>query len=238
MQTSIIIRTKNEEKWIGETLKRLQNQTYQDFEIIIVDSGSTDRTLEIAEKFPVKIFHIKPEEFSYPFASNFGARKSEASKYLVYLSAHSLPISDTWLKDGISNFTSEKVCGVYGNVWALPDASIWEKLIFNKWIGKLEIFLKKKYIIREAGMGVLGCTNAIIKKDLWEAKNFDESYGVGGEDMVWAKYWLEKNYVIVRDSRFAVYHSHGLGLFKLIKQFKNWKSMKNPKPFKFPDFRK
>ncbi|MCK4635773.1 MAG: glycosyltransferase family 2 protein [Candidatus Moranbacteria bacterium] len=238
MQTSIIIRTKNEEKYLGQVLEKLKNQTYQDFEIIIVDSGSTDQTLKIAEKYLVKIFHIKPEEFNYPFASNFGARKSEASKYLVYLSAHSLPISNTWLENGISDFTSEKVCGVYGNVWALPDASIWEKIIFNKWIGKLEILLKKKYVINESRMGVLGCTNAIIRKDLWKRNNFDKSYGLGGEDGVWANYWLEKGYEIIRDSKFSVYHSHGLGFFELIEQSKYWKTLGKPQPFEFPEFRK
>lgn len=50
-EISIIIRTKNEEKWIGENLKRLANQTYKNFEIIIVDSGSTDETLNIINNF-------------------------------------------------------------------------------------------------------------------------------------------------------------------------------------------
>ena len=65
-KTSIILRTKNEEKWVGECLKRLSEQTYRDFEIIAVDSGSTDRTLEIVKNFDVKLFQIRPEEFSYP----------------------------------------------------------------------------------------------------------------------------------------------------------------------------
>jgi len=48
-ETAIIIRTKNEEKWVGECLRRLRRQTYRNFEIVAVDSGSMDRTLEIVK---------------------------------------------------------------------------------------------------------------------------------------------------------------------------------------------
>ena len=99
-ETSIIIRTKNEEKWLGECLKKLREQTYSDFEIIVVDSGSTDWTLEIAKKSDARIVQIKPEEFSYPFALNVGCRHATATEYFVILSGHSLPISRTWLEDG------------------------------------------------------------------------------------------------------------------------------------------
>ena len=75
-----------------------------------------------------------------------------------------MPISKTWLEDGIKNFTNDKIMGAYGFVWALPDGSIWEKLIFNKYLCKIRNIFKKQIIIDRAGMGVLGFTNAIIKK--------------------------------------------------------------------------
>ncbi len=141
VEVLIIIRTKNEEKWIGEILKRLSSQTYKNFEIIIVDSGSTDKTLDIVNQFSeilnIRIFKIKQEEFSYPFALNYGIKQSLAEKYLVILSGHSLPISKTWLADGLKNFTDDKIMGVYGFVWALSDGSVWEKLIFNKYLCKI-----------------------------------------------------------------------------------------------------
>ena len=48
---SIIIRTKNEERWITSCLKSILNQTYKNFEIIIVDNFSTDKTLEKVNQF-------------------------------------------------------------------------------------------------------------------------------------------------------------------------------------------
>ncbi len=238
METSIIIRTKNEQKWLGICLEKLKSQTYQNFEVIIVDSESIDKTLKIAKKYTNNIFYIKQRDFSYPYALNIGCKQSSATKYLVILSAHSIPISDNWLQDGINDFTNDKIAGVYGNVWALPDATIWEKILFNKWIGQYEIKRNKKEIITKQKMGVLGFTNAIIRKDLWDKYHFDEGYGAGGEDGEWARYWLNKKFEIVRDSRFAVYHSHGLGLVGLYKQYKNWQTLTKPQSFEELNFRK
>ncbi len=238
METSVIIRTKNEERWIGAVLKMLQNQTYQDFEVIIVDSGSTDKTLEIINEFQVRLIQISQEEFSYPHALNVGCRAATAEKYLVFLSAHSLPVSKTWLEWGIENFTDEKVMGVYGSMRALPDGSIWEKLVWNVMGGINDFFSKKQKIIYKPGTGVMGFTHAIVRKELWEKENFDEAYGLGGEDMAWSTLWFSRGYVAIKDVRFRVKHSHGLGIIALIEQLEMWKSLSAPQPFRKLKYRK
>ena len=55
---SIIIRTKNEERWIEQCLKKIFDQDYNNFEVILVDNNSKDKTLKKAKKFPVKIIKI------------------------------------------------------------------------------------------------------------------------------------------------------------------------------------
>lgn len=237
METSIIIRTKNEQRWLGVVLEKLKKQSYQDFEIIIIDSGSTDETLDIAKKYTKNIFHIKSEDFSYPYALNRGCKKANAQKYFVLLSAHSLPISNTWLQDGINHFSKQDIAGVYGGVWALSDGSVWEKLLFNEWLGKVGIILKKNRIITKDSMGVMGFTNAIVRKDLWEQYNFNEDFGMGGEDGDWVRHWLRKGLVFVREPLFSVYHSHGLGLRDLIRQYKHWKLVNKPQSFKKQTYR-
>ena len=52
---SVVIRTYNEEKHIGEVLKSLNKQTYSNFEVIILDSQSTDNTIKIAQNYDVRI---------------------------------------------------------------------------------------------------------------------------------------------------------------------------------------
>lgn len=237
METSIIIRTKNEELWLRECLQRIFNQTYKNFEVIIVDSGSTDKTLEIAQSFPVKIFKIPPQEFTYPYALNFGCEKASAEKYLVILSAHSLPISNTFLEEAIKNFADEKVMGVYGSIRTLPTGSWTEKFYFNVIIALID-FLAPKMTMTQARTGVMGFTNAIIRKDLWEKHHFDESYALGGEDMIWADYWCKQGYVAIRDIKFSVQHSHALGFRKFIRQYIYWKSLDKPQPYQPLEFRK
>ncbi|HNZ64929.1 MAG TPA: glycosyltransferase family A protein [Smithella sp.] len=237
-ETSIIIRTKNEEKWIGECLNRLFHQTYRDFEIVIVDSGSTDRTLEIIGKYEVNLFRIPQEQFSYPYALNYGCSRSSARKYFVFLSGHSLTVSRNWLRDGIENFkTAGSIAGIYGDVWALPDGSFWEKIIFNRYQIILKNCFRRKRVLKKKQMGVLAFTNAIIRRDLWERYPFNEDYGLGGEDMEWADYWLRNGFVVIRDRNVCVYHSHGLGLKQLFQQRKNWISLTEPRPFRVTEFR-
>lgn len=62
---SVVIRTYNEEKHIGEVLKSLNKQTYSNFEVIILDSQSTDNTIKIAQNYDVRIEQIEKKEFNY-----------------------------------------------------------------------------------------------------------------------------------------------------------------------------
>ncbi|NJN22129.1 MAG: glycosyltransferase family 2 protein [Leptolyngbya sp. RL_3_1] len=69
VQISVVINTYNSSKFIGETIQTVLNQSFQDFELIIVDDGSKDNTLEIVETFK------DPRIQVYPYA-NGGIAKS------------------------------------------------------------------------------------------------------------------------------------------------------------------
>ena len=126
--TTWIIRTKNEEKWLGQVLESLFMQGRRDFEVIIVDSGSTDRTLEIVKLYPVrKIINISEKDFKYPYALNLGI-KSAFGKYIGIISPHFLPTSRNWYADAFKNFSDPLVACVGGQYTSLPDGDYKEKL--------------------------------------------------------------------------------------------------------------
>ena len=198
--TSWVIRTKNEEKWLGEVLKSLFLQSRLDFEIIIVDSGSTDKTLEIIKDFPIrKVIKISQKDFSYGYALNLGIKESWG-KYIGIISGHSLPVSRTWYQDAMTNFNDKKVAAVTGHYHALPDGSFSEKL------GNL--FFDVKNLEKEHHSTNMTNTNSIIRKDLWEKYPFDESLEEC-EDYDWASEMIARGFDIVVDPAFNVYHSHG-----------------------------
>ncbi len=74
---SIIIRTKNEERWIGSCLRKIVEQRKVKSEVIIVDNLSKDKTLEICKRFKTKIVKIK--NFLPGKAINMGIKKSKGS---------------------------------------------------------------------------------------------------------------------------------------------------------------
>ena len=112
-KASIIIRCYNEERHSGKLLSGISQQTCQDFEVILVDSGSTDATLAIASHYPVNIISIKPEEFSFGRSLNRGCHIAKG-EYLVIVSAHVYPIHKDWLEQLLRPFDTPQVALVYG----------------------------------------------------------------------------------------------------------------------------
>jgi glycosyltransferase involved in cell wall biosynthesis len=141
--TSFVIRTYNEEKWIGTVLQTLLDQTRKDFEIIIVDSGSTDSTLEIVKKFPVKLIQIPKEDFNFSYALNIGIKDAK-SKYIGILSGHSVPTKKTWYEESIKLFNNSELAGITGNYYSLSDGSISEKLMGMRYKVKMKLGLVKR----------------------------------------------------------------------------------------------
>jgi len=101
MDISIIIPTKNGAAFLGEVLAKLSEQTTSlSYEIIVIDSGSSDDTISILKTHSVRLFEIAPEEFSHSKTRNYGASKSAASKYLIFMNQDSIPV-DAFVLSGL-----------------------------------------------------------------------------------------------------------------------------------------
>jgi len=109
-RVSIIISAKNEEKRIGPTLKSIENLDYSNYEVILVDGGSTDRTIEIAEEENVQI--LRQKDSTPGEGRNTGIRNSQSS-IIAVLDGDCIPRKD-WLKNGVRLIDREKNVGGIG----------------------------------------------------------------------------------------------------------------------------
>jgi rhamnosyltransferase len=107
LTASVIVRAKDKADTIGATLSALRAQS-QPVEIIVVDSGSTDGTLDIARRYADVLLEIPPGEFTYGRALNLGARAASGSVHFA-LSAHCVPESEWWVADSLALYSDPRV---------------------------------------------------------------------------------------------------------------------------------
>ncbi len=195
---SIIIRTKNEERWIEQCLKKIFEQNYENFEVILVDNNSKDKTVDRAKKFPIKVVKIK--KFLPGKAINLGIRKSRG-KIIVCLSAHCIPINNNWLKKITYALKDPKVAGVYGRQKPLSYSSDFDKRDLLNLFGPEKKIQKKDTFFHNA--------NSAFKKKLWTKIPFDEKTK-HIEDRIWGNKVINKGYKIIYEPDASVYHWHGI----------------------------
>src|SRR5690242_11290652 len=106
-ETSIIIRTYNEEKHLPALFRRIAEQEYRDFETIVVDSGSIDRTRDIAAASADRLVSIRKHDFTFGYSLNEGIRNS-SGRFIAIISAHALPVDSAWLENLVEPLREQK----------------------------------------------------------------------------------------------------------------------------------
>lgn len=226
---SVVIRTYNEEKHIREVLDILSKQTYKNYEIILIDSESTDNTVNIAKEYDVRIVPILKKDFDYSYSSNIGVKEATGD-IICFLSGHSVPTYEDYLEETNRVFQNPKVGGCYGEVIALEDGSIYEKIYNKLGIVKNKLLKKGNDVVLEDNFhkGMLSCSNASIRKSVLVEHPFATELGKnGGEDLEVAYRILKDGMFIAKNPRLLVKHSHGNSLKNFVKEIKNWRKIYN-----------
>lgn len=199
-KASIIIRTKNEEEWIGHCLEKVFKQDYnKGYEVIIIDNASTDYTLKIASRYPIKKI-ISIDNYLPGKALNSGIKDSKG-EFAVCLSAHCIPKSNSWLTDLLLNFNSEKIAGVYGRQIPISYSNPLDVRDLYSVFG-----LDKRIQIKDS---FFNNANSAIRRSVWDEIPFDEEVS-NIEDRLWAKSVIEKGYCLIYEPKAEVYHHHGI----------------------------
>ena len=199
VETSIIVRTFNEEKHLRNLFDGFDCQTYRDFEIIVVDSGSFDRTRDIAVGHADKLIRINSYDFTFGFSLNQGIQEARG-KFIVMVSAHTIPDGESWLATLLQPLRNSEVAMTYGRHLGVACSKFGEVEDFERIFGPTpRIEHPSRFAANKA--------NSAIKKELLERKPFDEAL-TGLEDIAWAKSWMEKGYRVIYIPEAALYHIH------------------------------
>lgn len=198
MNCSIIIRSYNEEKHIGRLLEGIRHQTVKDVEIILVDSGSTDSTVSVAESFGARIVRIPSAEFTFGRSLNYGVRAA-TRELVVIVSAHVYPVYPDWLETLLRPFDDDKVALTYGKQRGPDFAKFSEGQIFHQWYPDVSKPRQETAFCNNA--------NAAIRKSLWEKNPYDETL-TGLEDLAWAKWAKEQGHAIAYVAEAEIVHVH------------------------------
>lgn len=217
VELSILLLTKNGRRDLERVLPAIFDQKLSaPLEVIAVDSGSTDGTMDLLRRFPVRIEQIPPDQFHHARTRNLAASLS-SGRILLFLSQDAIPASKTWLMTMLSNFDDPQVAAVYGRQFPKPGSTSERQDALDAVYGRNKIV---KDPAHRNGMGYrfyhFSDVNAAIRRSVWEMEHFPEDLRVF-EDLGIAKRILDRGWKIVYEPKAAVYHSHThttVGLFK------------------------
>ncbi|HEX5475771.1 MAG TPA: glycosyltransferase [Vicinamibacterales bacterium] len=209
MIVSIIIRTFNEERYLARLLDAVADQRMaedsdtsqagpMDVEVVLVDSGSTDRSVEIARARGAVICHLAPEAFSFGRSLNLGCSRA-TGEIFVFVSGHCIPKTRTWLRALIEPIRAGDAVLSYGRQVAGETTSLSEAEVFSRLYPDRSAVPQDGFFCNNA--------NAAVSRPVWERFGFDEEL-TGLEDMHLGKRIVESGGRIAYVAEAAVAHYH------------------------------
>jgi glycosyltransferase involved in cell wall biosynthesis len=195
---SVVIRAFNEERHVGRLLTGLQHQNHHVDEVILVDSGSTDSTVAIAEAFGADVVAIDPREFSFGRSLNVGCHAASGD-LLAVVSAHVYPVYDTWLSHLVDAVSRPETALAYGRQVGDHRTKFAEERLMKRWFPSESTAQQPHPFCNNA--------NAIVRRDAWQRLPYDEEL-TGLEDLDWARRAMAAGHKISYVAEAPVVHVH------------------------------
>ena len=228
MKASVIIPTKNPGKQFRNVLQAvLTQETPWAFEVLVVDSGSTDGTVEWLESLEgVGLRQIPPSDFGHGKTRNFAIGQT-SGEFVAVITHDALPANEHWLLELVTAVEqSDDVAGAFGRHLAYAhDGPFTERdlrLHFDGFLAWPEIMTledKERYQTDEGYRQLLhyfSDNNACLRRKVWEKIPYpDVDFA---EDQLWAKQVIEAGYAKAFSNKAVVFHSHSYGFINLFRR--------------------
>jgi rhamnosyltransferase len=218
---SIVLVTYNGELYLAEVLTSIFSQkTSFSYEVIAIDSGSSDHTVDIIKQFPVRLFQISKQDFGHGRTRNYGASHA-FGQFIVFLTQDATPANEYWLNNLVEPLVDNlKTAGVYSRQIARQDCNPCElrdicigagpisKVKRVNFHDPLQVeAYKKDTFLFIAFSNVSSC----IRKKILEDLPFSEHI-LMMEDQEWCKRAINSGSCIIYEATSIVYHSHNHSL--------------------------
>jgi len=221
MKISIIIPTYNAGSHINNLFLRLQPYLHsEEYEIIVVDSSSTDKTVEVVKSYGLSPIIIPKTEFNHGGTRNLAALRAKG-EILVYLTQDVLPFSEEFIKLLVKPLIDNEAIGLcYGRQIPYSHTSFYGRFarLFN--YPKLSM-IKSIEDVGELGIKTIFASNsfAAYKKEvLFEVGGFPSNVILGEDTYVAAKI-IKKGYKVAYVAEAQVYHSHDYTVWQEFKRY-------------------
>ncbi|MBC8139351.1 MAG: glycosyltransferase family 2 protein [Fibrella sp.] len=201
---TVIMRSKNSDWVIAQALAALFSQTFTDFELLVADSGSTDRTLEIVAEYPHRLLRIEPEEY-FPGAVLNRAIGMAEGRIIVFLNSDAVLLTTDALTTLLTTFNDPVVMAAFGRQLPRSDAHTWVRRDYAvafpaqkdapKWLPFSQVF-------------------SALRKSAWEAQPFYTA-AWGSEDVEWGVRARCRSWDIRYVQSAMAMHSHNYTLHQL-----------------------
>jgi rhamnosyltransferase len=197
----------------------MAQETDFDYEVAVLDSGSTDGTAELADRFGARVHCIRSEEFDHGATRNLGISLCRG-EYVALVVQDALPLDGFWLAAMVENMENDDlVAGVYGRQVPRPDSAPLTRVLVNGWpTASLE---RRKQFAGDAAryralppnerrmLAAFDNVSSCLRRSVWARIPFTRT--PFGEDARWARDVVEDGLKIVYEPRSAVIHSHERG---------------------------
>jgi rhamnosyltransferase len=217
----VVIPTYNASRYLDVQLRALRTQTVKDLEILVIDSSSSDKTLDIAKQYSVLTVTIPKEEFDHGGTRTLAGKIRSGGDILVYLTQDALPCDGRTIETLIQPLLAEEKCGAaFGRQIAYQDATPFAK--------HLRLFnyppqsCTRTYADRTAlGIRAAFCSNsfAAYRRDALDEVGWFMENLLLAEDMHVCARMLMKGYTLRYIAEAVVYHSHN---YTVAQEFKRY----------------